>query len=122
MKKYATYRAEREKGLTYQEIADKYGVSKQCIYMACGKGNPTYFQPFTQKRCVYPNLRNWINDNKICAAELIRRLGYEYTGRTASWIRTILAGKGNIKKTLIDKLIALTGMTYEELFKEDDLQ
>lgn len=35
MKKYELYRTERDKGLTYQQIADKYGVSKQNVAQAC---------------------------------------------------------------------------------------
>jgi transcriptional regulator with XRE-family HTH domain len=33
--KYAEYREWRKKGLTHQEIADKYGVSRQNVALAC---------------------------------------------------------------------------------------
>lgn len=117
MKKYELYRAERDRGLTYQQIADKYGVSRQNIHLACRNYNPLRFHPFDEKRCVYSNLRKWLNANKISANELMAKLGYEAAGRTSDWLRNVLKGKCDIKKNVIDKLIMLTGLTYEQLFE-----
>ena len=65
MKKYELYRLEREKGLSYREIASKYGVSMQNIAQACAKSNPCHFRFWTDEQCIYPNVRNWLNENKI---------------------------------------------------------
>lgn len=110
------YRTEREKGMTYREIAEKHGVSYQCVAHACGKYNPERFQYHKEEAVVFPNLRKWMNDNKISNAELLRRLGYKTYGNAYfSWLRYILNGRNEMKKSTIDKLLAITGMTYEEL-------
>lgn len=112
------YKAEREKGLTYQQIADKYGVSKQCVAGACGKRDIAYFR--YDNSCVYPALRGWINDNKISTRELLRLMGMTSYGQNHANLRYRLNGKGEFTKSDIDKLLEITGMTYEELFREEE--
>lgn len=114
---YATYRAEREKGLTYQQIADKYGVSRQTVGQACGKANPKRFQFHGEDKVIYPNLRNWMNDNKVSSLEMLRRMGFEAAPATYTKLRGILRGKFNPRKNWIDGLLSVTEMTYEELFE-----
>lgn len=120
MTKGEIYRAERDKGLKYREIAEKYGVSKQAVAQFCGKYQPARFIPYGEKGCRYVNLRNWLNKEKLTQAELIRRLGYEVLKPTRERIWNILSGKLELRKSEIDKLIALTGLTYEQLFAEDE--
>jgi transcriptional regulator with XRE-family HTH domain len=115
------YRAEREKGLTYQQIADKHGVSKQCIAQACGKQSVARFR--YNNSCIYLGLRRWINDNKITTGELLRRMDVVLHTKNYRNIQDILYGRKEPKKSDIDQLIEITGMTYEELFREvDDAQ
>jgi transcriptional regulator with XRE-family HTH domain len=120
MTKGEIYRMERDKGLKYREIAEKYGVSKQMVAFFCGKYQPTRFTPYDEKRCRYVNLRNWLNKEKLTQAELIRRLGYEVLKPTRNRIWNILSGRLELRKSEIDKFIALTGLTYEQLFAEDE--
>ena len=119
MKKCEIYRQERANGLTYQEIADKYGVSKQRIGQVCAEYNPFYFRPWSETSCVYPNVRNWLNKNKITKAELIRRLGltlhYTHYTRVGYYLR----GEHYPSKKMIDALLDMTGLTYEKFFKRD---
>lgn len=119
MKKYEIYREEREKGLTYKQIAEKYGVSKQNVAQCCGKYNPNRFRFWTAELCVYPNVRNWLNENKISKAELIRRMGVRFHSNTNAVVRGYLKGKTYPPKQTIDKLLSITGLTYEEFFKAD---
>ena len=111
------YRAEREKGLTYQQIADKHGVSKQCVAQACGRQKTYYYR--YNNRCVYPVLRQWLNDNKISIRELLNRMGLTSSPENYDSIGDKLRGDTELKKSDIDKLIQITGITYEKLFKED---
>ena len=111
------YRAERENGLTYVEIAEKYGVSKQCVHQACGKHSPSRFR--YNNSCIYLGLRRWMNDNKISIGELLRRMDMVVHTSNYQSIQQKLLGRTEMKMSDIDKLIEITGMTYEELFRED---
>ena len=114
--KLAIYRQERERGLTCREIATKYGVSYQTVAQACGKGNPHFFRYHTAKSVIYPNLRKWLNDNKISKQELLRRAGLEAFSENSERLSRILMGRTEPRKTMIDRLIKATGMSYEKLF------
>jgi transcriptional regulator with XRE-family HTH domain len=116
--KFKIYREERKNGLTYQQIADKYGVSKQTVGQACRTYNANMYRPVTPKRCIYVNLRNWMNKNKVGTVELTRRLGVEGAGRNEYQMRNLLLGAFQPRKPHIDRLIEITGLTYEQLFQE----
>lgn len=117
MKKYEIYRAERERGMTYREIADKYGVSKQNVAQACGKMRDNWFKPYTSDEVVYPNLLRWLNENRISRSEMLRRMGQAWgvahQGDLTRWFR----GASYPQKRTIDKLIEVTGLSYEELWE-----
>ena len=111
------YLAERKKGLTYREIAAKYGVSHQTVAMACAKHSPGHFKPFNAKQVVYPNLRQWLNDNEVCVSEFTRRLGHIPTGGTHTTVRNWFRGEHFPTKQVIDRILMMTGLTYEELWE-----
>lgn len=118
-RKYDLYKADREKGMTYREIAEKYGVSKQVVGIACSKSDPNYFRYITRKQCIYVGLRDWMNDNKVSGMALVRMLGYNAEPSEYSRISAYLKGRSSPKKHIIDKLLEVTGLPYEELFMED---
>lgn len=113
------YLAEREKGLTYRQIAQKYGVSKQAVHNVCAKQNGN-FRPFTEETCVYPNLRQWLNDNRITKSEFIRRMGATYITQENARYAAYFRGEHYPSKQTIDKMLAVTGLTYEQLFYRED--
>ena len=115
-KKFEIYREERSKGLTYREIAAKYGVSRQVVAQACGRYQPARFQYVTETGCVYVNLRNWMNANKVNKSELLRRMGLETLPVNIARWSSYLSGRVDPPKKCIDMLIAATGLSYEELF------
>lgn len=115
--KYELYRAERDKGLSYREIAEKYGVTYQNVAIACGKHNPSRFRYHKENGVIYPNVRQWMNDNKISIAEALRRMGFSTSTNNSNMLSCVLRGKHNPRKEMIDKLIGLTGLTYEKLFE-----
>lgn len=117
---YAVYREEREKGMTYQQIADKYGVTRQNVAMACGKANPNRFQWHPKHKVVYPNLRKWLNDNKVSKNEILRRAGMEVCASSSGLLGKIFKGTADPRKSFIDKLIEITGMPYEKLFAKSE--
>ena len=118
MKKYEIYRAEYAKGRTYQEIADEYGVSKQCVAQACNLYGYSRFTTITAEKCIYVNLREWMNKNRIKRSRLMYMTGLEPVCNNYSTFNNYITGKTEPKKGFIDKLIKVTGLPYEKLFKE----
>jgi hypothetical protein len=103
-------------GVRHAEIARIVGVSRQRVSQICGKYTPGHFCTITEKECVYPLWRKWMNDNKVSRTEMIRRMGCEphpeYLSRLHNWMR----GNCYPLKQSIDLLLAATGLTYEQLF------
>lgn len=119
-KKADLYLAERNKGKTYQEIAEQYGVSYQTVAAAIGRRSPGHFRVYTKKNVIYPNLRNWLNDNKVCRNEMLRRMGLTQSGKSVDRLNCYFRGDAYPNKQNIDKMLAVTGMTYEELFAREE--
>ena len=67
---------------------------------------------------IYPALRAWLNEKKMKRIEILRavNLKAEYGGSDYVMIGNVLSGKISMSKKYIDLLIAVTGMTYEEMF------
>ncbi len=104
------------KKMTYQQIADSMGVSKAYIGVLLKDTvkNPR-FQLVRKEAIPFPGLMNWMNDNQVTQYELARRMGYGATGGNYQYL-TQKIKKGNLKKQDIDKLISVTGLSYEALF------
>lgn len=114
------YLEERKKGLTYREIAAKYGVSFQAVAIAAGKADPSRFRPYRGDQVVYPILCKWLNTNKISKKEFIRRMGNIPGGTNSMNLDSWLKGKTYPSKQNIDKMLIVTGLTYEELFYREE--
>lgn len=113
------YIAAREQGMTYAQIAEKYGVSKQTVGQVCGKAQPYMFRAVTEN-CVYPNLRRWMNDNKVSIKELLRMMGKTPYVNTCKNMSGYLRGENDPPKVIIDDMLKATGLTYEEMFYRED--
>lgn len=111
------YRADRKSGMTYEQIAKKYGVSRQRVAQACGVSKASSFRPQTIKTCVYKNLRSWMNENLISRAELVRLVGLEVAPGNSYRYGEYLRGEKDPPKQTIDKMLCVTGLTYEKLFE-----
>ena len=109
-------------GKSYREIGEIVGLSRQMVFNYIGGDNAArYFQPLTPKMVVYTGLRGWMNTNKVNRAEFTRLLhnGVFYPANY-NRCKRILSGEGIPTKSTIDKMLAITGLTYEELFRRDD--
>lgn len=112
MRKCDMYLADRSNGMTYREIADKYGISYQAVHASClHAGGPSSLM-LSSKACVYPRLRRWLNEDK-------ERQDRFFQLKVNS-LRSILRGYMQPKKDAIDLMLAFTGMTYEEMFAEEE--
>lgn len=117
--RYELYMAAREEGLTYPEIAKKYGVSPQAVYIACAKRGARRFKPYTEKEVIYPNLRRWLNENEISRSEFARRMDRIPNASTRAQIGAWFRGDCYPLKSVIDKIIEVTGLSYEKLWEEE---
>lgn len=118
MKRRRQMYAMRFQGLTYQKIADEFGVSKQYVAKVCGNCCPPNFRGIDEK-CIYPNLKKWMNDNYISRAEFLRRMGISAHTSNYQRFTAVMRGETQPKKDYIDKMLAVTGLTYEILFEVD---
>ena len=109
VKKYQIYKSEFDKGLTVTQIADKYGVTKQCVSYAVirAKTKPVVKVP----HCVYPNLYKWMESHGYSMTDLCNLTGCQPTR-----FYNIFRGKNHPNKSAIDALVKVTGIPYEELF------
>lgn len=105
-------------GMTYRAIADMYGCSYQNICQHLAGIGAGHFRAFTEKRCVFDGLREWMNANECTTAELLRRLyGRNPPPATNTRWAKIMQGKTELRKQDIDNLIRVTGRSYEDLFR-----
>lgn len=114
------YRKARAEGKTYAQIAEEYGVSAQAIAAACGRSNPASFRCWTPERCIYPNLRKWLNDNRVSLSEFIRRMDLEVGGTTTGRFSEYFRGVCYPTKKVIDGMLRVTGLTYEQLWEVEN--
>lgn len=105
------YLADRENGLSYRQISEKYGVSYQSVHSAVCLVDGSYKTVISERGCIYPNLRSWLNQDR-------QRSDRFFQAMRGCCIREILKGSQMPKKNVIDKMLAITGMTYEEMFRE----
>ena len=92
-------------GVPVIEIAQHFGVSRQHLYdILPVSGKPV-------RGCIYPHINEWITDNDSCAQDLANRAGVSYNG-----LSEFLKGNVGARKPTIDKILEVTGMTYEYAF------
>ena len=63
--------------------------------------------------CIYTGVSEWMRENNIGFSALA-----SMTDTERGVLRNSLIGHSEIKKSLIDKILAVTGLTYEKAFKE----
>lgn len=107
----------RKQGLKHKEIAERFGVSTQYVSHVCGECYPFRFVP-VGKECIYPNLRKWMNENEVSRSEFLRRMGIEVHTKNLEKLGHYIRGETYPKKPYIDKMLKVTGLTYEVLFYE----
>lgn len=101
----------RENGMTYDEIAAKFNVSRQCVHQAVQA-----YEKFKVKEsaCVYDGLRQWMNENHMRIGQFCKLA--EFNGKTESSLRGYLRGKSDMPMSVIDIILEITGLTYEQAF------
>lgn len=101
-----------EKGMAYEEIADVFGVTKQRVWQLMTQPQGDGFRESTVRKIRYVGLRNWMLEHRINVSELERQC-------KGSRLHHCLSGDCEPRKRTIDAILKVTGMTYEECFKEE---
>ena len=108
----------RKQGMTYREIGECFGVTYEGIRLVLAHMEPQerYFRAVTEKRCIYPGIREWMNQEKISPRRLAAMMGYStYTGVVRS-LGDRLSGRAEIRIGDIRNILRISGMTFEEAF------
>ena len=102
-----------------QEIGDKYGVTRERIRQVLKYQVRCRRHTTDMEKIVYEGLYNYMMDNpKLTFPNLARLMFGTSNGNYAKLVRNFLNGRNcRIRKRAYDRLMAATGMTYEELFK-----
>ena len=95
-------------GATIREASEKYGVSYQRIQQMF----PGVSRRGRKYKCIYPNIGSWINLNCATLHKFAELIGVSHES-----VHNYLAVERLPNKKLIDKILEVTGMTYEEAFK-----
>lgn len=119
-KKAELYRQELRRGMSCREIAGKYGISVQAVYAACGSVRTTRFRQYEPEACVWVGLRHWMNYHKVSRRALLQKMGLEYSHCNLARLNDNLRGRSDLRMSFIRKMMEITGLTFEELFREDD--
>lgn len=109
---------DRESGMTCRQVAEIHGVTPQYVSYIAGRCDMSGHKVITESQCVYPNLRVWMNKNKVSKSGLLIRMYLSTAGRNIDKIGRIMNGETMPKKDWIDGLLEATGMSYERLFAE----
>jgi predicted transcriptional regulator len=96
-------------GATYKEVGEKFCLTHQRIQQMF----PGVNRIGRRYKCVYPNIKRWIDENHITQPVFA-----EMVGVCSATIHHYLSGKRELNKKTIDKILEVTGMTYEEAFKQ----
>lgn len=113
--KVEAYRMRLE-GATLQSIADRFEVSlewiRQIVPPIEGK---TWSLEGMRNRCVYPGIAQWLYENRCTYAKLAELIGVPQAS-VSRWMN----GVHKPNKPTIDKILKVTGMTYEQAFGEEE--
>ena len=104
----------RDNGMTYDEIGEVLGISRQRAHqIAAGrrKGVGDHFHKGAVEKIPYIGLREWLLENRVTITELTRLCG----------VRALkLTGKHSLRKRTVERLLEITGLSFEECFRRDD--
>lgn len=116
-KKQQAMKLRIEENMTYSEIADAMGVSRSYVALllrdTVKKPN---FHRWAWDSTPYPVLTQWMNEHQMSKMDLASALGYS-PNASSQYIVYRRIKEGRLEKSEIDKLLQITGINYENLFR-----
>ena len=103
----------RKNGLSLQEIADYFGVTKALISYLSRKSGLRFRPIYKSQKVIYPNIRKYLRENFLSVSGFS-----DLCGVSKSAMYTCLSGEVHPSKYTIDQILRVTGMIYEDAFSE----
>lgn len=110
----------RRDGMTMREIAEHFGCSPQYIQQILGNRVRSRKCTMDMESVAYKGIYEYMLANPKVTVPTIARIlhGYSATKTQVANARRLIHGKHTtVSKRGLDRLIAKTGMTYEQLFE-----
>lgn len=105
----------RLNGMTFQEIGDHFGVTRQYIE-SCFKPERKRKPINKNFKCIYPGLKKWMVENNVSIMKMHDDL-HPYSNHLTLYRNMKTEGLLTIDK--IKKILSYTGLTFEEAFGEE---
>lgn len=116
-RKFEMYKMKQE-GKSYAEISRVYGISRQRVHHILGKNDERYFINIEESLVAYKGIRDWLNKNKVSFVKLCRLVYGSYHPEQRRRLKSNLTKKTPINIDTINKILDITGLTFEQAFKE----
>ena len=109
----------RRNGMTYKAIGEVFGVTRQRAHQALKPENNKRKYNTDIEKIPYEGLYNWLVENPKVGFSTLANIMFGGSGNTRNnLVRNFCLGRNSrISKKAYDRLLAKTGMTYEQLFK-----
>ena len=107
-------------GYTVKEIAEKLGVSKTRVYQITYSRMLSSFREITPEMNIYPNWRKWMNENSVSIRLFCEMMGLDLSSTNYNNVYGWMRGRCYPTKKNIDRILEATGLTYEQLFYQEE--
>lgn len=104
-------------GKSYAEIGKEFGISKQRVARVIRDNTNRMGHIVTSKQCVYEGIRHYLNISNMCVTDLTKLMFGDSWRNHLGTVSHALKGV-NCSKQTIDKILEVTGMSYEDAFGE----
>lgn len=114
---------DRAAGMTYEQIGEKHGVTRQRVGQLISKWNKYNFKVIKTDGCAYKNLRKWMNDHCIDRPELARAVGVSSDpigGYEMQNFRYMLLGRRKFPDDILKKMMAVTGLNRDQILERGE--
>ena len=114
----AEMQAMRAEGSTFEAIGHAFGLSKQRVYQIMRRGDTEHKRSMNKNRpaSVYVNLEAWALAHNCTWSELADECDQQPSLFYRNFVHGIAENPG---KRSIDRLLQITGLTYEQLFERE---